>query len=79
MSTYEELVHLWLQAYRERRSAIWVAGKLGVSRQRVYQKVNKMRAEGVALPSLTTSSKSELDVEGLNKIIREEVNVTTTG
>jgi DNA-binding phage protein len=67
----KEFVKVWLEAYAEGKNSAWVAEKTGISRNRVYGRVNYLRTQvGVKLPSLQKYSSYVSAIE-LNQIIED--------
>jgi transposase len=58
-STPEEFVNVYMQAYRNGHNAVWVAQQLGIHRQSVYDRMEKLRARGVKLPKLPRFDKQQ--------------------
>ena len=70
---YEKLVKVWMQAHKERRTAGWVADELKTSRQNLYNKLARLRMDGVDLPALQNRRNQPLyDVKKINKILKEK-------
>ena len=71
MSSAEEFVNVFLEAYLLGENNHWVAEKLGLSRQAVGQKATSYRRRGIKLPVLKRQfhTGSKIDVASLNKLI----------
>lgn len=69
----EQFVDLWVQAKQMKEGEYWIAAQLGITRQAVNFKANRLRAQGVRLPGLKFKNAvtSKLDVAALNRRIKE--------
>ena len=76
-STAEEFVNVYMKAYRDGHNAVWVAQQLGIHRQSVYDRMEKLRARGVKLPKLP-----RLDTQvnkRLNALIADQLGKSPKG
>lgn len=64
----EKFVRAWMKAKKLGKTEIWIAEKMGVSRQAVNQKANRLQVAGIALPPLSPYE-SRLNIVKLNALI----------
>jgi hypothetical protein len=70
----EDFIKTWAKAYKEGGSQADVAKALGCTPAGVATKYKKLVSEGVNLPELKRKRKDTTDVAGLNKLLEEELN-----
>lgn len=66
----KQFVQLWVEAYKNREGQAYIADRLGVSRQNVNSRGNRLRLMGINLPPLTARL-SNNQIAELNNIIED--------
>lgn len=68
-----KFVKAYLWAYKNDKTSLDIAKKLGWEVQRVYVNANYLRKKGVRLPYLNRESGRRMSVEDLNGMIAKEL------
>jgi biotin operon repressor len=68
----EDFVRLWNEAVENRESLNWIANTIGCSNQTVSTMAATLRKQGVNLPNIRRTFLETVDVDQLNKLIREK-------
>ena len=75
----ESFVTAYMAAYKDGHSAVWLANKLGVHRQAVYDRVAKLHEQGIKLPKLPRFDAQTQEKERLNTLITEQLGKQPKG
>lgn len=67
-----DFVRLWMEAIENRQSISWIANTIGCSDQTVHVMANSLRKQGVELPSIRRTFVETIDVDEMNKLIRNK-------
>lgn len=68
----EQFVRLWNEAVENRESLTWIANTIGCSTQTVSVMASSLRKQGVELPSIRRTFVETVNVDELNKLIKEK-------
>lgn len=68
----EDFVRLWNEAVENRESLNWIANTIGCSNQTVSIMASSLRKQGVELPSIRRTFVETINVDQLNKLIKEK-------
>lgn len=68
----EDFVRLWNEAVENRESLNWIAGTIGCSNQTVSVMAANLRKQGVNLPNIRRTFVETINVDQLNKMIKEK-------
>lgn len=69
----EDFVRLWMEAVDKRESIAWIANTIGCSSQTVSVMASSLRTQGVSLPSIRRTFVETIDVDAMNKLIRDKL------
>ncbi len=69
----EQFVRLWLEAVENREGISWIANTIGCSDQHVHMMAGALRKSGVELPSIRKTFVEAIDVNQMNKLIKEQL------
>lgn len=67
----EQFVRLWIEAVENREGISWIARTIGCSDQTVHIMANNLRKNGVALPSIRRTFVETINVNEVNKLIKQ--------
>lgn len=70
----EDFVRLWNEAVENRESLNWIANTIGCSNQTVSIMAAHLRKQGVGLPNIRRTFVETINVDQLNKLIRDKFN-----
>jgi biotin operon repressor len=75
LTDHETFVRKWVEAYKDSRNQAWIAEELGLSRQAVSAKAQRLRSRGVQLPKLKAGvgSPQQIEPDRLNELINQEM------
>lgn len=71
----EHFVHLWLEAYENGDGLLWVAERMNRPISTVNGMAATLRREGIKLPSLRRRHIEAVNIEDLNRLIREKLKI----
>lgn len=70
----EHFVKLWLEAYQNGDGLLWVAERMNRPMSTVSGMAATLRREGIKLPSLRRRHIEAVNIEDLNRMIKEQLN-----
>lgn len=70
----EHFVSLWLEAYQNGDGLLWIAERMNRPLSTVNGMAATLRREGIKLPSLRRRHIEAVNIEDLNKMIREQLD-----
>lgn len=69
----EHFVRLWMEAYENGDGLVWIAERMNRPTTTVNGMACALRREGIKLPSLRRRHIEAVNIENLNKLIRERL------
>lgn len=70
----EHFVSLWLEAYQNGDGVDWIAERMNRPRTTVNGMAATLRREGIKLPTLRRRHIEAVNIEDLNRMIREKLD-----
>jgi len=71
----EHFVRLWLEAYKNGDGLDWIAERMNRRRTTISGMAATLRTEGIKLPTLRRRHIEAVNIEDLNKLIRQKLEL----